>query len=566
MHLHRNRSASGELPIHAIRPKHNVAKLRALQHVLVHLLVATRISALPGRRVRHNFAASLAVWFNSNRAALQHKSPVHGVHRRIQRIVHLALRSDRLPATPPSPKPPSAPPLASTQPSPPNPKNKTSATIAGNNSRTSNLCRGGLQPARRFAATDHAIRNIRIPIIFTPQPTSNPASPQSPPDAPATSPPHAPPAIAQTLSHPTPSPESRVRAIAAAHPTSASSRAINAGRRANRRCAASYRDKSPRSIASANAIACRNPSANPSPVIASTLPEASPTNATFPHTHMSQFPRHRNCRRAHVPSAPPLPIRRANSGNSSASADFIHPAFARKRRHTNLIRAPPASHTPALALPNALPENPTKAASDSATAPRTENLPPFCRSRIESRPRPHARPNPIRTNNPSRPHKRAFTARAATATRQRHAIPRNPRHRRIPKQLRAATHRPLHQLRVQRHAPHPHPAFARESRRNIARPPDKSHAAHRLPVARANADSQLPQRRNRLRHQPFAARLLNRPPPTIRHHHAKALLPRGNCSRKPSRASADHKHVSLLDHSVSCPGSCLAQPGCTMHE
>ena len=49
-----------------------------------------------------------------------------------------------------------------------------------------------------------------------------------------------------------------------------------------RACAVSYARKSPCTIAAANAGACWNAKLNPSPVTASTDPEASPTSATRP--------------------------------------------------------------------------------------------------------------------------------------------------------------------------------------------------------------------------------------------------------------------------------------------
>jgi hypothetical protein len=260
-----------------------------------------------------------------------------------------------------------------------------------------------------------------------------------------------------------------------------------------------------------------------------------------PRNHMPQLPRHRN-RAAFTPqhlrvANPPRQLRKL-----IRQCRLVHPALARKRRHANLIR----SHRRDIRLRSLSPMHfqQIRPRPHPIMPPhRVPEIRPLCRTRIQPRPRSHARPNPICANNPSRANNRTAS--------QRHAIPRNPSHRRIPTQLRPATHRPLNQLRVQRNAPHPHPALVRKSRRDITQPPDKSHAAHRLSIARFHAHSQIPQRRNRLRHQPFATRLLNRPPRAIRHHYAKTLLARSNCSRKPGRASADHKHVSLLDHSVS---------------
>ena len=67
-------------------------KLRALQNILMHLLVAPRIPALPARCIRYNFAAGFSVRLDSNRPSLQHKRPMHCVQRSPQRKIHLALR------------------------------------------------------------------------------------------------------------------------------------------------------------------------------------------------------------------------------------------------------------------------------------------------------------------------------------------------------------------------------------------------------------------------------------------------------------------------------------------
>ncbi len=60
------------------------------------------------------------------------------------------------------------------------------------------------------------------------------------------------------------------------------SRPMRSGRLASARCCFSYCWRFPAAIASASAKACRSPSRIPSPVIASTPPDASPTRATLP--------------------------------------------------------------------------------------------------------------------------------------------------------------------------------------------------------------------------------------------------------------------------------------------
>ncbi len=85
-------------------------------------------------------------------------------------------------------------------------------------------------------------------------------------------------------------------------------------------------------ITSANAVACRNPSRIPSPVIASTPPDASPINATFPRCTAPQLP-HRRHRAA-------LPARQLRARN---------PRLQRRKRRERALKfrvlapRPPAS-------------------------------------------------------------------------------------------------------------------------------------------------------------------------------------------------------------------------------
>src|SRR5215475_6285258 len=78
-----------------------------------------------------------------------------------------------------------------------------------------------------------------------------------------------------------------------------SAAAMFPGRRAICLCLLSYSCKSPDTIASTAATACSNPSRNPSPVIASTVPDASPIKITFPRTT-----RRKRC----VPVTPPRSV------------------------------------------------------------------------------------------------------------------------------------------------------------------------------------------------------------------------------------------------------------------
>ena len=82
-------------------------------------------------------------------------------------------------------------------------------------------------------------------------------------------------------------------------------RAISNGRSASRRCSCSYRSRSPTPQASASTIAWLNARHRPSPVIASTVPEASPINATLPR--LTRFKLACGGQRAFFGDAPPLP-------------------------------------------------------------------------------------------------------------------------------------------------------------------------------------------------------------------------------------------------------------------
>src|SRR5262249_14448210 len=70
MHLRRNGSRSRELAFNAVGSKYNVAVLRALQHVFVHLLVAARITGLSARSVRNDFAARFSIRLDVQAATL----------------------------------------------------------------------------------------------------------------------------------------------------------------------------------------------------------------------------------------------------------------------------------------------------------------------------------------------------------------------------------------------------------------------------------------------------------------------------------------------------------------
>jgi hypothetical protein len=63
--------------------------------------------------------------------------------------------------------------------------------------------------------------------------------------------------------------------------------------------------------------------------------------------------------------------------------------------------------------------------------------------------------------------------------------------------------------------------------------------------------AQLSENFQAVRHQSFAARLIDRGLGTIRHYYAQTTLARSDCRSKTSRAAANHKYICVEDFSHS---------------
>ncbi len=259
---------------------------------------------------------------------------------------------------------------------------------------------------------------------------------------------------------------------------------------------------------------------------------------------MPQFPHHRNFAALTASPTPLPPTRRANSRKlrlqrrlvlAPRSPEIVTTQIS-SPPHRRYIRSRPIA-------PMHLQKIRPRPHPDSAAAPHIGNL-AACRSRIQPRPtsaratQSHPLPQSIASE-------QTRLIACPTTSRPSREIPATGVFQSI--STPAASSHTLNQLRVQRHAPHPHPGVTRESRCDIASAPDKSHAAHRLSLVRANArrpNPSAPQPSPAF--QPFAARSSSighlR---TVRHHHAKTLLPRRNRSRKSRWTSANHKHASF---------------------
>jgi hypothetical protein len=77
---------------------------------------------------------------------------------------------------------------------------------------------------------------------------------------------------------------------------------------------------------------------------------------------------------------------------------------------------------------------------------------------------------------------------------------------------------------------------------------NKSNSPERVSIRVAHAHTKRPQRSDRIRHQPFATRFVNRGIHAIGNDHPKALSPNRNRSSKTHRPAADDKHVGCRFH------------------
>jgi hypothetical protein len=76
----------------------------------------------------------------------------------------------------------------------------------------------------------------------------------------------------------------------------------------------------------------------------------------------------------------------------------------------------------------------------------------------------------------------------------------------------------------------------------------KPNSAERKSLCRIDGDAEILKSGKSIRHQAFSAGLVDRRLCPIGHYNVKALPARGDCSGKPSRPPADHKHVCCSPH------------------
>jgi hypothetical protein len=72
---------------------------------------------------------------------------------------------------------------------------------------------------------------------------------------------------------------------------------------------------------------------------------------------------------------------------------------------------------------------------------------------------------------------------------------------------------------------------------------EKANTPHRTRVRSGQHNSKLLKRRNRVRHQRFAAGFIDRRSRSVGHDHAESLLPGGDCCGQSCRAPTDDKYV-----------------------
>ncbi len=154
------------------------------------------------------------------------------------------------------------------------------------------------------------------------------------------------------------------------------------------------------------------------------------------------------------------------------------------------------------------------------------------RAIVQASPAANARMPAIRTHNPARRH--ALPGRVNSF-----AI--HPRHRGAPRQPHPRLLGVVDQHPVQRRPPYPHPIAAREPRFHRSRTVAKADAWKTPPRRSFQVDPQRSRRRQSIRHDPFAARLVDRRPRGVRHGHIQAASPRGNRGGEPRRAAADNE-------------------------
>src|ERR1035438_4163494 len=231
-----------DVAIHAIGTEDDFGVLRALQNGGVHPLIAGRAAALAAGGVDHQFAGRLTgPRVEAQGAALKVKVPVNGVQRAAEGELHLGLRG----------------------------VDRERPGLRGDGLSGRHEEDGHTERDKQTHRFHHKV-SIRQPRA---SPLERKSVVESSPTCMASMP-------AKSFGCP-----ARARMARERKPPGRSSSSIrsarNSGRRPMRRCSAWYRERSPASSAAASATACWKSRQSPSPVMASTEPEASPTSTTL---------------------------------------------------------------------------------------------------------------------------------------------------------------------------------------------------------------------------------------------------------------------------------------------
>ncbi len=297
-----------------------------------------------------------------------------------------------------------------------------------------------------------------------------------------------------------------------------------------RRWAFSYGVRSPATIASTRAADSWSATASPSPVMASRYPAASPTRATLP----------RRTARTRWWSGP-VPRSRDEAGalgdtglqGRKALQEIVEAGLAAGSRGT---RSPPGpepreSRRPRIPVPSRPRRSRSRGAWRSGAGRRSGGrlqlpgrAPPSRGPGSAGRPRPRSsapRRSPARVSTPSDPSPEALT----------------PQRRSTPTSSARRTKAPCSSVR---RTPSP-PACgntpsARTASVEVADPPEGE---------APGLDADLPQARHGVRHQPFAAGLVDGRAGTVEDGHGHPREPGADGRGEPRRAAADHHKVCL---------------------
>src|SRR5271166_289110 len=168
---------------------------------------------------------------------------------------------------------------------------------------------------------------------------------------------------------------------------------------------------------------------------------------------------------------------------------------------------------------------------DAIMAAKTE-AERFAARRLQAGPLPDARVLSVSADDPACPHVRKVS------------------HVSAPKEPDAEIVRAIDQMLMQPDAPHGNAMSARKIGRHASARADKSNPAKRERLLGINADAQLAERLERIRHQAFAASLVDGWRGGIGHHDIEAFETRGDRRNQASGAASDDEDVGLTHHGV----------------